>query len=228
MARSFQVLLPLVGFLFVTAGTPTETVSKLALGSGPVANEPVYRDGDWWKVKFVFKRLGSMSSSGNCQDWYSDFIVKIEGGEPKVYGIKDNKPEEIYCPRITERLLNSKAADSERRRREYLKFPLAVGSTWTHSAVRTRERKSPTTGVIGKTHWRQLEYRVLSFEIIRIPKGEFDAYKIKQQRLEPNRRGETSAATYYYAPQVKAIILYELKNRRREINLAVVDFNVSQ
>lgn len=180
----------------VVAKKPTQIV-------GPQAQTPLYKDGDWWKVKAELEFLEGLSRSGRCDEDYSEYLVKIQKGIPTVYGIEGTSQEEIECPLVEARLLGTGESAHQR-----LKFPLTLGKTWRVSYRRGRTER---------------EQKVLAWEKIQTSKGEFDAFKISRERLGVYR---PSVQTYYYAPKVKAIVLYqsEARNTRRKITL--VDFNV--
>src|SRR3989304_7257175 len=91
---------------------------------GQQAEAPVYKDGDWWRLKVenVFK--AGVPRSGRCNELYPEYLVKIDQGKPKVFSVSDNKEEEIRCSGIANELLN---IGQEAGR--YLKFPLALNSS---------------------------------------------------------------------------------------------------
>ena len=171
------------------------------------AQTPLYKDGDWWKVKAEIEYLGGESRSGRCDEDYSEYLVKIQKGIPTVYGIEGTSQEEIECPLVEARLLGTGYSGHQR-----LQFPLTLGKTWTASYKRKfASRKTET------------EQKVLTWEKIRTAKGEFDAFKISREILT---RLSPAVVTYYYAPKVKAIVLYQWETRSSRMKITLVDFNV--
>ncbi len=170
------------------------------LSYGQQAEAPVYKSGDWWRVKVEYELN---YGSEQCTEEYSEYLVKIDQGKPNVYGISKGKEEEIDCPLLARDLLNIP------NEREYLKFPLTVKSNWSSRWLSRRGT------------YRYPDYKVSAWEKVRTPKGKFDTFKI-QQFIAGNPR-----ATYNYSPKIKAIILFKWSSRRIERTVTLVDFNVS-
>ena len=174
------------------------------------AGAPVYKDGDWWKVKFELK---SGDPGDNCSWDYSEYFVKIEKGKPKVYGVSGGKQEAVDCPQVEAQVLGT---GSNARGR--IKFPLRVGNNWSTRFARTGGRR---------TRWVNPEYKVHGWEKVKTPKGEFEAFKLTRFYSFDSSRGTREfAATYYYSPKVKAIISRRTSSPRRERTVTLVDFNV--
>lgn len=60
---------------------------------------PVYKNGDWWKIKVELRYGAGISKSGYCDEAYSEYMVKVDRDQKKVYGVKDDKQEELDLPR---------------------------------------------------------------------------------------------------------------------------------
>jgi hypothetical protein len=84
------------------------------------AEAPTYQNGDWWKVNVDVQRQQLVQRSGACHEQYSEYLVRIEEGQPVAYGISSNTETKIDCPPIMSELLNIPPES------EYLKFPLAT------------------------------------------------------------------------------------------------------
>ncbi len=178
------------------------------------ARAPVYKDGDWWKVKYELK---SGSPRDSCSWEYSEYIVKIKKGKPKVYGISGAKQEEFECPGVAARVLGTGS-----NARENLKFPLRVGNSWKNRFLRSKARR-------GRGRWHYPEYKVLGWEKVKTPKGEFEAFKLTRFYSAASLRSTREfAATYYYSPKVKAIIFIHSKSHSRERTTTIIDFKVSE
>ncbi len=95
---------------------------------GQQAEAPVYQDGDWWKVKIEFDFKDGYNRSGECYESYPEYLVKIEQGRPKIYGISGLGQEKIDCPEIRDEVLG-------KGRTKNLKFPLSLGLTWTGRGI---------------------------------------------------------------------------------------------
>jgi len=181
---------------------------------------PVYRDGDWWKIKVEVSHTKGLMREGRCDEMYSEYVVKIGQGNPKVYGVKADGQEELDCPIITTQLLG-KPSEGEESLVKYLEFPLAVGRSWTSRFPEQQTKVSRKFGT--RTRWIELEHNTLSWEKVRVPKGELEAFKIQVSGWPG---GEVR--TYYYAPKAKAIIGLQWISPQTMRRMNLVDFNASE
>lgn len=180
----------------------------MQISYGQQADAPVYKDGDWWRVKVEVSYPGGISRAGRCEERYSEYTVKIEHGKPKVYGVKGSTQEEIDCPTVEAQLL-----DSGPETRGFLKFPLDVGRSWPFRYLR------PNPG--GRARWTDVESKAISFEKVKTLKGEQDAFKIKRVI------SKDSSEIYFYSPRAKAIVLFDRKTDAVNRFITLVDFGVS-
>src|ERR671930_930987 len=91
------------------------------------SDAPVYRDGDWWRVKVEVARPAGVSVSGpQALESFPEYVVKIEAGNPKVLGVRENETKEIDSLPIISLVLGKPGWLGE-----LLKFPMRVGLTWT-------------------------------------------------------------------------------------------------
>ncbi len=169
------------------------------------AEAPVYKEGDWWRVKVEYELKEVLNRSPGCIEEYSEYLVEINQGKPNVYGLSGTKKEAIDCPQITEELLNIP------NRMMFLKFPLRVNKSWSHRYQDDRDR------------WRNSDMNVVASEKVRTPKAEFDTIKIKW--LRSGYLGD-STRIYYYSPKAKVIVLHDLDGPTLRRKIMVVDFNV--
>ena len=153
-------------------------------------------------------------SLGEGCDWeHSEYLVKIENGKPKVYGLSGTKQEEVECPAVEDRVLGRGPSN-----RFSLKFPLSKGSSWSTRFARRGGRK---------TRWVNPEYKVRGWERVKTPKGEFEAFKLTRFYSYSARGGTREfAATYYYSPKVKAVISWKSFSPRNERSFTLIDFSV--
>jgi hypothetical protein len=180
---------------------------------------PVYKEGDWWKIKVEVRYGTGISKSGYCEESYSQYMVKVDQNQKKVYGIKDEKQEQLDCPDILEQLLG---IETEPNSQKYLAYPLAVGKTWIAQVAEERERKARTKRA--NVRWLNLEYKVLAWEILKTPKGELGTFKIEVSGWPWGQQ----PPTYYYSPDAKAIVrLREQKERVTRI-VTLLDYSVSK
>ena len=159
---------------------------------GQQAEAPVYKGGDWWRVKVALlwvKAPPQARVSEPCFTAYSEYLVKMDARELKVFGAKTllegEQLEEINCPAIISNVLAKSKEDLKFPLSVDLQFPMRVGFTWP----------SPIAPVT---------YKVQSWEKIKTPKGEFGAFRILRTDSPGWKLGRP--ATYYYSPEVKAIV----------------------
>jgi hypothetical protein len=181
---------------------------------------PVYKEGDWWRIKVEVRYGTGISKSGYCEEAYSEYMVKVDQDQKKVYGIKDEKQEQLDCPDILEQLLGIET-DGEPNSQKYLVYPLTVGKTWTAQVAEERERKTKTKRA--NVRWLNLEYKVLGWQNLKTPKGQLGAFKIEVSGWPWGQ-----PPTYYYSPDAKAIVrLREQKERVTRI-VTLLDYSVSK
>ncbi len=192
MKRLFETLIAVL-WVFV----------PLQIAHGQQAEAPVYEDGDWWRVRVEFEHKGFSRSGGICSENFSEYLVEMEQGNPKVFGISGNNKEAINCEIISRHLFN--IPDD----RGHLKFPLTVGSRWSQQWTNKEGR------------YRTWNLNVAAWEKVQTPKGEFDAFKI-----EADLGGFPINLVYYYSPKVKANVLFKLTMWREDRTMTLVDFKV--
>ncbi len=171
---------------------------------GQQAEAPAYKDGDWWKFQAEREQRGGVTKAGACQ--YPEYLVAIEQGQPTVYGMSGDEKTKVDCPVVTGTFLNIPSELG------YLKFPLSVNATWT-----TKQFYTPAGARNG--FWLNWNTKVISFEKIKTEKQELSAFKIE-------RTAPAATETYFYSPQIKAIVRYELTTQTRTTKVALIDFNV--
>lgn len=186
---------------------------------GQEADAPVYKDGDWWRVRVELRWLKPPIGDvpRNCDTAYSEYLVKIEGGEPRVFGIKTGlegeKPELIDCPVVIANVLGKSKEQLKFLQRVELRFPLRPGSTWPYP-------EAPAMYAVGP------------WEKIRTPKGELNALRI----VRVNQPGWPLVlpVTYYYSPVAKAIVYSRLEGSypgeepRYELTYTLVAFSLTR
>lgn len=90
------------------------------------AEAPVYKDGDWWRVKVDVSRPAGVSIAGPAPERFPEYIVKIESSQPKVFGVKGNESKETDSPIVLAMVLGRSAWSGD-----LLRFPVRVGLTWS-------------------------------------------------------------------------------------------------
>ena len=189
-------------------------VVQPATSPAPIVKAPVYKNGDWWKVKVERIRSGYGMA---CQSNYSDYLLEIQEGKPKLYGIDGKNKDEFECPEVEDGILGKTTRK--------LKFPLRVGNSWNYRFLWQR----PAIGI-----WVVVdaEYKVLGWEKVQTTMGVFEAFKLSSYAVYHFHHPHEDIGTYYYSPKVKAIILYRHialhpPTIDRDRIVTVIDFNVS-
>jgi hypothetical protein len=110
---------------------------------------------------------------------------------------------------------------------ELLRFPLRVGQQWTHAA-RVQFKDNGSQAKV------ETQVRVAAYEKVRVPAGEFDAYRLVAHGTiqgssyggSGQLKGETRTS-YWYAPAAKAIVKLTNRNTYRgESTVELVAFRV--
>lgn len=182
------------------------------------AEAPVYKDGDWWRVKVDVVRPPGVSVAGEFLERFPEYIVRFESNQPKVFGVQGNESKEVNSEEATALVLGRPAWLGE-----MLRFPLRVGLTWSDRV------KFQPPGM--QMRLEDAKYEVQGWEKIKTPKGEFDAFKIVMTMRAPGPKplapGEIRTHTYYYAPDVKAIVSFDTSGSFR-VASTLIDFSLSK
>jgi hypothetical protein len=184
------------------------------------AEAPVYKDGDWWRVKVDVVRPPGVSVAGPQLGRLPEYIVKFESGKPKVIGIEGNLSKETDSPGIIGLVLGLTGW-----RGDLLRFPMRVGLNWS-DRFQYQPRGLPPT-------WEEGRYQVEAWEKIRTLKGEFDAFKLimtmsVRKGPKPQAPIEVRTNTYYYAPDVKAIVSFHEAGGGASLTSTLIDFNLEK
>lgn len=183
------------------------------------AEAPLYRDGDWWRIKVDTVRPTGVSISGPQFGGFPEYIVKIESGNAKVFGMRGEASKELDAPPIVSLVLGKPGW-----RGELIKFPVRVGLSWS-DRFQFEPRGLPM-------RWEQGRFEVQAWEKVNTPKGEFEAFKIVMTMTVPtgpkSKGVSQRTTTYYYAPEVKAIVSFHEQGSETNIVSSLVEFNLSK
>jgi hypothetical protein len=107
---------------------------------------------------------------------------------------------------------------------ELLRFPLRVGLNWT-DRFQLQPRGS-------QARWEEGRYEVQAWERIKTPRGDTDAFKVVMSMNAPTGpKGKGTVVrtnTYYYAPEVKAIVSFREDGGEAAVTSTLIDCNVSK
>jgi hypothetical protein len=96
------------------------------LSNAQQAEAPIYKDGDWWRVKVDVIRPPGVSIAGVQLERFAEYIVRFESGRPKVLGVQGNETQEIDLPIIISLVLGRPDWSGD-----LLRFPMRVGLAWS-------------------------------------------------------------------------------------------------
>jgi len=185
------------------------------------AEAPVYKDGDWWRVKVDVVRPAGVSVSGPVLERFPEYIVKFESNKPKVFGVQGNETVEADLPVVIPLVLGRPGWLGA-----LLRFPMRIGLTWSE-----RIKFQPLGTQLRS---EEVQYEVQAFEKIKTPKGEFNAFKLvmtmnapQSVRSKPGGRTEVRIHTYYYAPDVKAIASFDTAGSAR-VTSSLIDYSLAK
>ena len=185
------------------------------------AEAPVYKDGDWWRVKVDMVRPAGVSVSGPVLERFPEYIVKFESNKPKVFGVQGNETVEADLPVVIPLVLGRPGWLGA-----LLRFPMRIGLTWSE-----RIKFQPLGTQLRS---EEVQYEVQAFEKIKTPKGEFNAFKLvmtmnapRSARSKPGGRPEVRIHTYYYAPDVKAIASFDTAGSAR-VTSSLIDYSLAK
>jgi hypothetical protein len=183
------------------------------------AEAPIYKDGDWWRVKVDVVRPAGVSVAGVQLERFAEYIVKFESGKPKVFGVEGNQTQEIDLPAIISLVLGRPGWSGD-----LLRFPMRVGLAWSD-----RFQFQPPGA---QMRWEEGRYEVQAWEKIKAPKGDFDAFKLVMNMTAPTGpKGKGTAVrtrTYHYAPDVKAIASLQTSGTEASVASTLIDFSLAK
>jgi hypothetical protein len=181
-------------------------VLALAVMAGPVlgqkAERPSVKVGDRWLFE---TRVGAAGVKSSNREWVVKSVTptRIEGtenGQPLVMTLDLNN---IESPR---------RKDSDLR---LLSFPLAVGKKWSFTDDYVQVMLEIPSSA-------KCSAAVVGYEKVRVPAGEFDAFKLdaKCSWVTEGATGETTYK-YWYAPAARAVVKTE--GRDTSLGLTTVE-----
>ena len=183
------------------------------------AETPIHKDGDWWRVKVDVARPAGVSIAGPQLGGFPEYIVKFDSAKPKVVGVRGDESKETDSSAIVALVLGRSGW-----RGDLLRFPMRVGLTWTD-----RFQYQPRGKQLA---WEEGRYEVQAWEKVKTLKGEFDAFKIVMNMSVPTGpRGKGTSlrtTTYYYPPEIKAIVSFQETGTEANVASTLIDFNLGK
>ncbi len=198
MRTSLQSLRTLATLRSLILGTLAISVfgTAIAQSPSPRSEAPTFKVGDRWKSEQRDRRTGLKES-----DWVRSITAvsatQIEGLENDGKLVMTPELAVIESPTV---IISGEA--------KALSFPLEVGKKWDY-------KYSFRNKVSGVTARWQLESSVVAHEKVKVPAGEFDAFKIQARGFwnnESTGRNGRMQITHWYAPTARAIVKTEYED----------------
>jgi hypothetical protein len=186
MRKILRYVLPITLVLFV-CGLEQAALSETGAASAAKAEKPDVKVGDQWKFACAEGREKS-----------DRLWVVTSVDQSGIKGTENGQPLSLTAD--MNELESPRRKDTSLRQ---LSFPLEVGKQWNG----TNKWDIGTDSGTGKE-----SFTVLSYEKVRVPAGEFDAFKLKMKAAWSNHSGGTGSyeKTYWYAPDARTIVKYDV------------------
>ena len=169
--------------------------APLAQGGAPRADVPTLKVGDRWKFEQIDRRTG-LKESELERKVTSVTATQIEGTE--------NDGKFVLTADLNTLETSTLVATGDTKA---FSFPLEVGKKWEYK-FSFANKLNPGKGR------RQLEAHVVAYEKVKVPAGEFDAFRIEYSGFwnsDSNRRPNTGrlTTTNWYAPAARGVVKVE-------------------
>ena len=177
----------------VAALLALHAVMAMAQSGAPRAELPTFKVGDRWKFEQTDRRTGIKESEHDLQVT-SVSPAQIEGNE--------NGEKFSWSPDLTP---SESAVSTFPEPPKLFSFPLEVGKKWDYKSSWVNKKNT------GKGR-QQMEVIVVGYEKVKVPAGEFDAYKIETKGFwnnDANRRNGSMKVIRWYAPAARASVRIE-------------------
>lgn len=174
----------------------TGLLSSTALAQGESAQAPIIKVGDQWKFEQSDRRSG-VKEPVIIQRITSTSPTQIEGLENEERFVWTTELNIIESPTVIV------AGEGKR-----LAFPLEAGKTWEFQYNFTNKAKA------AKGRWK-LDAKVVAYEKVKVPAGEFDAFKIEYTGFWHNdTKGKSGRLkmTNWYSPALRTIVRNEFED----------------
>ena len=168
--------------------------TALAQGSAPRAEAPAVKVGDRWKAEQTDRRTGAKESEFDRRVT-AVTPSRIEGTENDGTFVWTAELNGLESPTVT---ISGDA--------KTLSFPLEVGKKWEYKFNFVNK----VNAIKGR---QQLSAHVVAYEKVKVPAGEFDAFKIEYAGFwnnDTNGRSGRLKNTGWYAPSAKSVVKFEL------------------
>jgi hypothetical protein len=162
-------------------------------------DRPDVKVGDQWQ----FAMSGSYKATAADLNWVVTAVTPTE-----IKATENGQP--LLLTRDMNQVESPRRQDSDLR---LLSFPLEVGKAWTY----VNDYLLKDSGTKGQQKYSVV---VLTYEKVRVPAGEFDAFKLEATGTFSGTAyvgpvSGSSSRTYWYAPAARAIVKDEINDPHR-------------
>jgi len=185
MRKILDFVLP-VALAICASGLHGSALAQTSAASPPKAERPEIKVGDKWvsACTYGLKKFNSVS-----------VVTSVDQS-----GIKATTDGGAVTLTLDLNIVDSPELSFSEHLHRY-SFPLEVGKQWTatHNFVNHEN---------GDTGSEKTTVKVVSYEKVRVPAGEFDAFKLewKSRWTDKANATGTTEMTYWYAPAVRAVV----------------------
>ena len=184
-----------VALLAVCSVLASSTVAQKA----ERVDRPNVKVGDQWQ----FAMSGSYKATAANLSWVVTAVTPTE-----IRATENGQP--LLLTRDMNQVESPRRQDSDLR---LLSFPLEVGKAWTY----VNDYVLKDSGTKGQQKYSVV---VLTYEKVRVPAGEFDAFKLEATGTFSGTAyvgpvSGSSSRTYWYAPAARAIVKDEINDPNR-------------
>jgi hypothetical protein len=175
--------------------TALATLAAVVIAPAAIAQKaerPALKIGDRWQ----FVQYYTVASTEANREWVVDAIT------PAAIEITENGRDAV---RLTSELNVLESPQVRNSNPQALKFPIEVGHRWRYESEWVFKPKNSRGGAVN-------DVEVVAYEKIRVPAGEFDAFRLEMKGTIRGVSGINSqidagvSATYWYAPAARAVV----------------------
>jgi len=184
--------------------------TAIAQGGAPRAEAPTVKVGDRWKSEQTDRRTGAKESE------FDRRVTAVT--ESRIEGT-ENDGRFVWTSELNalESSVSSISGDPKG-----LSFPLEVGKKWDYKFSYVNKLNA------GKGR-QQLSAHVVAYEKVKVPAGEFDAFKIEYTGFwnnDANNRSGRFKNTGWYAPAARSVVRFELDDGYNNWVRQLVEFQL--
>lgn len=204
----------------LAAGHQSTPITPSSSAASPEAERPTWTVGDKWRYDWT---------DDGKQDWAVNEYVGTVEKDGKTYHLIKTRFWRMYFDAdlnivADEHVNRGKVAEYNPAWPDF-NWPLVVGKKWTgrftHSGIASDGSRY--------SHTDEWAFKVLAYEKVKTPAGEFEAFRILARQTNNLETGDrVHEKEYWYAPAVKRILKYEIRGPRYSRTGEVTRFSLAE